>query len=68
MIKTVRLGLFTFTFGARSSRVQWVHVDNLVAGLTLAAQGLSAGRQHVAAGQAYFIADPQPINNFEFLR
>ena len=43
-------------------------VDNLVAAHALAAKALGPERQHVAAGQAYFISDDAPVNNFEFFR
>lgn len=45
-----------------------VHIRNLVQSLELAAAGLTAGRRHVASGQAYFISDDAPVDNFEFFR
>ena len=42
------------------------HIGNLVHGHMLAAQHLVA--DGVACGQAYFIADDEPMNSFEFFR
>jgi len=42
------------------------HVSNLVDGHLLAAQNLAY--DGVACGQAYFIADDEPMNSFEFFR
>jgi nucleoside-diphosphate-sugar epimerase len=44
--------------------VDWVHVDNFVHANVCAA---TAPRGDVA-GQAFFISDGNPVNNFEFLR
>jgi hypothetical protein len=58
--------------------VDWLHVDNLVTALLLAADALketnapnsSSGGSTtcVAGGRAYFVHDGEPANNFEFLR
>jgi len=34
----------------------------------LAAEALTSEKQHRSAGQAYFISDGRPVNNFEFFR
>ncbi|KAB5574695.1 hypothetical protein PHYPO_G00211970 [Pangasianodon hypophthalmus] len=64
----VESGLFRFVYGDPESLVEFVHVDNLVSAHVLAAEALTDKRQHRAAGQAYFISDGRPINNFEFFR
>ncbi len=46
----------------------WLHVENLCDALIAAAAGLTERKRYVAGGQAYFISDDQPINNFEFFR
>ncbi|XP_077567801.1 short-chain dehydrogenase/reductase family 42E member 1 [Stigmatopora nigra] len=61
-------GLFRFVYGKPSSLVEFVHVDNLVSAHALAAVALAAPANHRAAGQAYFISDGRPVNNFEFFR
>ncbi|KAL7870218.1 hypothetical protein SRHO_G00077150 [Serrasalmus rhombeus] len=61
-------GLFKFVYGDPDSLVEFVHVDNLVSAHVLAAEALTEKRQHCAAGQAYFISDGRPVNNFEFFR
>lgn len=47
----VRTGMFRFVFDVPGSRTDWLHVENLVQALVLAAEGLGAGREHAAAGQ-----------------
>ncbi|MBN3309856.1 D42E1 reductase, partial [Amia calva] len=64
----IERGLFCFVYGEASSLVEFVHVDNLAAAHVLAAEALTANKGYRASGQAYFISDGQPINNFEFFR
>ncbi|XP_030622006.1 short-chain dehydrogenase/reductase family 42E member 1 [Chanos chanos] len=64
----IERGIFKFVYGKPSSLVEFVHVDNLVSSHVLAAEALTQERQCVAAGQAYFISDGRPVNNFEFFR
>ncbi|CAL8349956.1 unnamed protein product [Merluccius merluccius] len=64
----IESGVFRFVYGDPGSRVEFVHVDNLVSAHKLAAEALTPGREPSAAGQAYFISDGRPVNNFEFFR
>ncbi|XP_072551275.1 short-chain dehydrogenase/reductase family 42E member 1 [Salminus brasiliensis] len=64
----IEKGLFKFVYGDPDSLVEFVHVDNLVSAHVLAAEALTEKGQHRAAGQAYFISDGRPVNNFEFFR
>ncbi|XP_036408031.1 putative short-chain dehydrogenase/reductase family 42E member 2 [Megalops cyprinoides] len=59
--------LFSFSFGNRDARLNWVHVDNLVMAHVLAAEGLTLKKGCVASGQAYFINDGESVNLFEWL-
>ncbi|XP_055367003.1 putative short-chain dehydrogenase/reductase family 42E member 2 isoform X2 [Betta splendens] len=59
--------LFSFRFGNPQSRMNWVHVDNLVLAHTLAAEALTGKRSCVASGQVYFINDGVSVNLFEWL-
>ncbi|XP_051996002.1 putative short-chain dehydrogenase/reductase family 42E member 2 [Xyrauchen texanus] len=59
--------LFSFCFGDPNAKMNWVHVDNLVMAHTLASEGLTAKRNFVASGQAYFINDGESVNVFEWL-
>lgn len=68
IVRMVEGGLFKFVFGDPDSRVEFVHIDNLVSAHALAAVALTDGGRHRAAGQAYFISDGRPVNNFEFFR
>uniref|UniRef100_A0A4W5KZ17 Short chain dehydrogenase/reductase family 42E, member 1 n=1 Tax=Hucho hucho TaxID=62062 RepID=A0A4W5KZ17_9TELE len=61
-------GIFRFVYGDPRSLVEFVHVDNLVSAHELAAEALTSEHQHRSAGQAYFISDGRPVNNFEFFR
>lgn len=64
----IESGIFRFVYGSPSSLVEFVHVDNLVSAHVLAAEALTEEKQHRSAGQAYFISDGRPVNNFEFFR
>nr|XP_020448069.1 short-chain dehydrogenase/reductase family 42E member 1 isoform X2 [Monopterus albus]XP_020448070.1 short-chain dehydrogenase/reductase family 42E member 1 isoform X2 [Monopterus albus] len=64
----IEKGIFRFVYGKPISLVEFVHVDNLVSAHELAAEALTPERQHCSAGQAYFISDGKPVNNFEFFR
>lgn len=67
IVSYVQKGLFAFTYGAENSLVEFLHIDNLVQAHLLAAEALKETNSR-AAGQAYFISDCKPINNFEFFR
>jgi len=64
----IERGIFRFVYGNPKSLVEFVHVDNLVSAHKLAAEALTPEKQHRSAGQAYFISDGRPVNNFEFFR
>lgn len=68
IVSYIEKGIFRFVYGEPSSLVEFVHVDNLVLAHELAANALTSERQHRSAGQAYFISDGRPVNNFEFFR
>lgn len=68
IVSYIERGLFKFVYGDPGSLVEFVHVDNLVQAHILASEALTAAKGHVASGQAYFISDGRPVNNFEFLR
>lgn len=61
-------GLFCMTYGAKDSLVEFLHVDNLVQAHIKAGEKLEEKSGATAAGQAYFISDNKPVNNFEFFR
>uniref|UniRef100_UPI00398F4570 short-chain dehydrogenase/reductase family 42E member 1 isoform X1 n=1 Tax=Pristiophorus japonicus TaxID=55135 RepID=UPI00398F4570 len=68
IVNYIENGLFKFVYGAADSLVEFVHVDNLVSAHILASEALTGGKNYIAAGQAYFISDGKPVNNFEFFR
>ncbi|KAM7015028.1 short-chain dehydrogenase/reductase family 42E member 1 [Tautogolabrus adspersus] len=68
IVSYIEKGIFRFVYGDPSSLVEFVHVDNLVSAHELAAEALTSEKQHRSAGQAYFISDGRPVNNFEFFR
>ncbi|NXY81566.1 D42E1 reductase, partial [Alcedo cyanopectus] len=68
IVSYIERGLFKFVYGDPCSLVEFVHVDNLVQAHILASEALKASKNHAAAGQAYFISDGRPVNNFEFFR
>ncbi|KAG7473479.1 hypothetical protein MATL_G00096230 [Megalops atlanticus] len=68
IVSYIEKGIFRFVYGEASSLVEFVHVDNMVSAHELAAAALTPEKQYHAAGQAYFISDGKPVNNFEFFR
>ncbi|KAM9408776.1 short-chain dehydrogenase/reductase family 42E member 1 [Pholidichthys leucotaenia] len=68
IVSYIENGIFRFVYGDPGSLVEFVHVNNLVSAHELAAEALTLEKQHCSAGQAYFISDGRPVNNFEFFR
>lgn len=83
IVGLMRKGMFCFTIGQSDSLVEFVYVDNLVDAHILAVDKLLRASTedsshsgdggadplpHDVAGQAFFVSDGQPINNFEFFR
>ncbi|XP_078347029.1 short-chain dehydrogenase/reductase family 42E member 1-like [Oculina patagonica] len=67
IVSYVKRGLFAFTYGQDDAVVDFVHVNNLVEAHILAGKALMEDNS-IAAGEAYFISDDAPVNNFEFFR
>ncbi|KAL2766339.1 putative short-chain dehydrogenase/reductase family 42E member 2 isoform 2 [Daubentonia madagascariensis] len=63
----IKRRLFMFRFGDRRTRMNWVHVRNLVQAHVLAAEALTVAKGYVASGQAYYINDGDSINLFEWM-
>ncbi|XP_040829653.1 putative short-chain dehydrogenase/reductase family 42E member 2 [Ochotona curzoniae] len=63
----IKRRLFVFRFGDRKTRMNWVHVCNLVQAHVLAAEALTAAKGFVASGQAYYINDGESVNVFEWM-
>ncbi|XP_021569967.1 putative short-chain dehydrogenase/reductase family 42E member 2 [Carlito syrichta] len=63
----IKRRLFMFRFGDRRTRMNWVHVLNLVQAHVLAAEALTAAKGYVAGGQAYYINDGESVNLFEWM-
>ncbi|KAG8513517.1 LOW QUALITY PROTEIN: von Willebrand factor A domain-containing protein 3A, partial [Galemys pyrenaicus] len=63
----IKKRLFIFRFGDRRTRMNWVHVHNLVQAHVLAAEALTAAKGYVASGQAYYINDGESVNLFEWM-
>ncbi|CAH1795070.1 unnamed protein product [Owenia fusiformis] len=64
----IERGYFSMIYGADKTLVDFLHVDNLVQAHVLAGKGLTSQRDHIAQGQAYFISDDKPVNNFLFFK
>ncbi|XP_027730207.1 putative short-chain dehydrogenase/reductase family 42E member 2 [Vombatus ursinus] len=64
---SIRKRLFTFKFGDPRTRMNWVHVQNLVQAHLLAAEALTANKSYIASGQAYYINDGESVNLFEWM-
>ncbi|KAI0210714.1 Short-chain dehydrogenase/reductase family 42E member 1 [Lamellibrachia satsuma] len=67
VVHYVQQGWFGCTYGEEDSLVDFLHVDNVVEAHVLSGETL-AKSGNSAAGQAYFISDGKPVNNFEFFR
>eukprot|EP00048_Salpingoeca_helianthica_P016432 m.232284 g.232284 ORF g.232284 m.232284 type:complete len:406 (-) comp18665_c0_seq1:28-1245(-) len=67
ILRVVNQGLGFFAIGDQATLCDWVHVDNLVHVLLLAAVGLAVRSDRVA-GRAYFASDNFPLNNFDFVK
>ncbi|PRP84105.1 short-chain dehydrogenase/reductase family 42E member 1-like [Planoprotostelium fungivorum] len=67
IVRYMHWGLFRCTMGRSDSLVEYVYVDNLAHAHILAAKTLSEEKSR-AAGEAFFVSDQHPVNNFEFLR
>ncbi|XP_072453997.1 putative short-chain dehydrogenase/reductase family 42E member 2 [Notamacropus eugenii] len=63
----IRRRLFAFKFGDPRTRMNWVHVQNLVQAHLLAAEALTANKSYIASGQAYYINDGESVNLFEWM-
>ncbi|XP_027621202.1 putative short-chain dehydrogenase/reductase family 42E member 2 [Tupaia chinensis] len=63
----IKRRLLMFRFGDRRTRMNWVHVRNLVQAHLLAAEALTAAKGYVASGQAYYINDGESVNLFEWM-
>nr|XP_020019119.1 putative short-chain dehydrogenase/reductase family 42E member 2 [Castor canadensis] len=63
----IKRRLLMFRFGDRRTRMNWVHVCNLVQAHVLAAEALTAAKGYVASGQAYYINDGENVNVFEWM-
>ncbi|KAM6155215.1 putative short-chain dehydrogenase/reductase family 42E member 2 [Rhynchocyon petersi] len=63
----IKKRLFMFRFGDRRTRMNWVHVSNLVQAHVLAAEALTEAKGFVASGQAYYINDGESVNLFEWM-
>ncbi|XP_029424532.1 putative short-chain dehydrogenase/reductase family 42E member 2 [Nannospalax galili] len=63
----IKRRLFMFRFGDHQTRMNWVHVQNLVQAHVLAAEALTMAKGYVASGQAYYINDGESVNLFEWM-
>ncbi|MEJ1273892.1 von Willebrand factor A domain containing 3A [Cricetulus griseus] len=67
VVSHIKKRLFMFRFGDRRTRMNWVHVQNLVQAHMLAAEALTMAKGYVASGQAYYINDGESVNLFEWM-
>ena len=59
----IKMGLF-LQIGSRQAREEFIHVDDLIEVELLAAQQLLL--RNIKSGEAYFVSNGAPINNFKF--
>ncbi|KAM4697747.1 putative short-chain dehydrogenase/reductase family 42E member 2 [Rhinophrynus dorsalis] len=63
----VKNRLLFFKFGNHRTKMNWIHLHNLVEAHILAAEALTPRKGFIASGQAYYIHDGESVNLFEFL-
>lgn len=71
IIKMINDGLGFFAIGSQTILCDWVHADNLVHMILLAAKALdgsSTGFKDHVLGKAFHCSDDHPVNNFTFIR
>uniref|UniRef100_A0A8C5R0S1 Short chain dehydrogenase/reductase family 42E, member 2 n=1 Tax=Leptobrachium leishanense TaxID=445787 RepID=A0A8C5R0S1_9ANUR len=59
--------LLSFRFGSTNTKMNWIHLCNLVEAHLLAAKCLTASKGFIASGKAYFIHDGENVNLFDWL-
>lgn len=62
ILNLVQQGLAFFAVGHEGILCDWLYADNLIEALILAEKSLPTH-----SGEAYFISDDHPVNNFQFL-
>lgn len=67
IVALMKWGLTAVAFGSVDALQDWLHVDNLVSALVLAAEALQSPATR-CGGRAYFINDDEPVNTLEFMR
>lgn len=67
IVSYMEKGLIFFIYGSPEGLVDFLHSDNFVQAHVKAAESMTEPKSPVP-GQAYFISDGNPINNFEFFR
>ncbi|XP_070617299.1 putative short-chain dehydrogenase/reductase family 42E member 2 [Erythrolamprus reginae] len=65
-INIIQNYLLYFTFDTTGTWMNWTHVSNLIDAYLLARRALTAERNFIASGQAYFIHDGEKINFFKW--
>ena len=65
IVGLMRKGLFAVGFGDAAATQDWLHVDNFVSAIVLAARALRAAPAR-AGGRAYFVNDDEPVNTNAF--
>ncbi|KAH0631929.1 hypothetical protein JD844_019833 [Phrynosoma platyrhinos] len=67
VVENIQKRLLCFRFGDSNTLMNWVHTSNLIQGHLLAAKALTADKEYVASGQAYYIHDGEKVNFFEWI-
>ncbi|XP_042293168.1 putative short-chain dehydrogenase/reductase family 42E member 2 [Sceloporus undulatus] len=67
VVENIQRRILCFRSGDSNTLMNWVHTSNLVQGHLLAAKALTADKEYVASGQAYYIHDGEKVNFFEWI-
>ncbi|KAJ6659736.1 hypothetical protein lerEdw1_018451 [Lerista edwardsae] len=67
MKKVIENGLTHFMFGDLDAQMNWIHIDNLIQALILAAEALAPEKGSISSGQAYFVHDGEKVKVNDWL-
>ncbi|XP_066496981.1 putative short-chain dehydrogenase/reductase family 42E member 2 [Tiliqua scincoides] len=57
----IEKGLTNFMFGDPNAQMNWIHIENMIQALILAAEALAPEKGSISSGQAYFVHDGEKV-------
>ncbi|XP_044159458.1 putative short-chain dehydrogenase/reductase family 42E member 2 isoform X1 [Bufo gargarizans] len=62
LVANAEKGLLYFKFWNKETKMNWIHLYNLIDAHILAAEALTASKGYIASGKAYFIHDGEDVS------